>query len=868
MTEENKKESPFIVSIGASAGGLEVLKNFFMHSLPNEKIAYVIITHLSPDHISILPELLRLYTSMKVLPIDNQQKIMANHIYVLPPGKKVTIHQGVLKLIEQSSNIHPKLPIDFFWNSLAKDQGQKVICIILSGMGHDGTLGLRTLRENGGIVIAQIVKTALYEAMPQSAINTGLVDYILLPEDMYNFIAKYIAHFSDDSITLEKSISTELQQVLTFIKNKTEQDFSLYKPNTILRRIQRRMDALQISKLSDYLYYLYQYPEETNTLFKELLIHVTNFFRDPEAFEQLNKSLIEKCLKNKPQNSSLRVWVPACSTGEEVYSIAIMIYESMSRLKLNFDVQIFGTDIDSEAIKKARAGVFPATIKFDITPERLHKFFTIEKNVYTINPAIRRMIIFAVHNTIKDPPFTNLDLLSCRNLFIYLAAPLQKKILSLFHYSLNQNGLLFLGMSESINGAINFFDVIDNKSKIFQRNKNRSSLLSTKYIAFSNPSSVIINKISERIMPEIDQKLSNSIKSILLEYYTPSCVVVDDKGTIVYVHGRTGKFLEFSTGEARLLFFDMIRPELKARLHSAMGNAYKQQKEITLNNLYIKANGYIQHICVRIRPLSQIVSTKNKLLLIVFEEVINKEADNTGKKSQKSTQLEQELTHTRENLQITIEELETSNEELRFSNEELQSTNEELQSTNEERETSKEELQSLNEELSTVNSELEIRIEQLSTTNDDIKNLLDSTDIAAIFLDKNLCIKRFTPKSSEIINLIASDVGRPISHIVSNLKYEKLVDDSRKVLKTLEPITTETIDKNGLWYDVRIIPYRTITNYIDGVVITFIDIHAQKQAEDGLHLNEKNLSLLNEKNNELLHCIALLIMNQNNVKET
>ena len=530
----------------------------------------------------------------------------------------------------------------------------------------------------------------------------------------------------------------------------------------------------------------------------------------------------------------------------------------MELLKLNLNVQIFGTDIDSDAVEIARSGFFPASIKSYMTPERLQRFFTVENGLYKINPEIRTMSIFALQNMIKDPPFIKLDLISCRNLLIYFSSELQKKILPLFHYSLNQNGLLLLGASETVGSSVDFFNVLEKKWKIYQRNKSCSSFQSARYIRFLTQQSEV--KTTEAIMQEIEPNLSNIIKGILLKYYTPSCVVIDKQGSIVYVYGHTGQFLEFSTGEARLLFLDMIRPELKAKLHIAIGKAFNQQKEITLNNLQLKANEEIKFIHVKIRPISETEHSKGKLLLIIFEEIITpivKETlDGKGRGHTKTIQLQQELKYTKENLQTTIEELETSNEELKSSNEELQSTIEELQSTNEEIETSKEELQSLNEEFSTVNTELENRIEQLSSANDDIKNLLDSTDIATIFLDKNLCIKRYTPKSTEIINLIATDVGRPISHIVSNLQYDKLVDDSRTVLKILKPIMTDSVDKSGHWYVIRIIPYRTLTNYIDGVVVTFINIHAQKQAENKLKLIEKERSIIDDMNSVLLDSIA------------
>ncbi|WP_133137925.1 CheR family methyltransferase [Legionella rowbothamii] len=853
--DDEALSSPFIVAIGASAGGLESLKTFFMHSFENANIAYVIITHLSPTHESHLPELLQSCTSIKVESISNHQKILGNHIYVLPPGKLVTIQRGELELIDPNTQPIKKLPIDFFLAALAQDQGKKAICIILSGMGHDGSIGLRVLRENGGLVIAQNTQSARFEGMPKSAINTGLVDYILPPEKIYSFLIKYIAHLNNKIATLDESIFDEIQKILKLIKHHTGHDFSLYKSNTLFRRIQKRLGALCIHNLSDYIYYIHQHPSELNILFKELLINVTSFFRDPDAFEVLKKELLEKILAHKDKNRDLRIWVPGCSTGEEAYSIAIIVYECMQSLKLNYNVQIFGTDIDEDAIKIARAGVYPLSINADISSERLQQFFIKDNDSYKINIEIRKMIIFAVQNIIKDPPFTRLDLLSCRNLFIYLSSELQKKIFPLLHYSLLPKGLLFLGTSETIGSSSNFFNTVDKKWKIFERNQRKSSFISNREITFKNdlPTNATI---LENNMQDTEQNLSNLIKNILLKYYVPACVVIDEKGMIVYVYGKTSKFLEFPSGEVRLSFLDMIRPELRSVLHSAIHKAFEQQKEIILDNLQIKENDVLKYINIKIRPINK-NTLSNKLLLILLEDTpqaINEKIE-PQTKDKKVTQLEQELKYTKENLQTTIEELETSNEELKSSNEELQSTNEELQSTNEEIETSKEELQSLNEELSTVNTELENRIELLSSANDDIKNLLDNTELATIFLDKNLCIKRFTPKATEIINLIATDVGRPVSHIVSNLEYEKLVEDARTVLQTLEPISKEGIDKKGHWYVIRIIPYRTVSGHIEGVVVTFLNIHSQKKAENKLCTLENELTILKESNTTLLNAI-------------
>ncbi|MDX1838367.1 hypothetical protein DIZ81_10950 [Legionella taurinensis] len=853
----------FIVTIGASAGGLETLRTFFSCPSIQANMAFVVITHLNPKQPSMLPELLQSCTALTVVSISNEEVVRPNHVYVLPPGKNVMIHHGILRLIEPKTPDELKMPIDYFLRFLALDKKGKGICIILSGTGNDGTAGLRTLREQGGLIIVQSAASARYDGMPKSAINTGLVDYILLPEKMYPFLLDYIAHFHDKNIVLLDSVAEEINQILVLLNNHTGHDFSLYKPNTIFRRIQKRLHILQIDDLFFYIKYLYQNPNELDTLFKELLINVTNFFRDPEAFEVLKKIILEKVMDNKPQDYSLRVWIPGCSTGEEAYSIAILLQECMDRVKQRFNIQIFGTDIDQDAIEIARTGVFPSSISSEVSQERLERFFVKEGDTYKINIDTRKMIIFAAQNLIKDPPFTKLDLLSCRNLLIYLTSQLQKRILPLFHYSLKPNGVLFLGTSETIGGSGDLFTILDRRWKIFERKGGATSFQAVIDLPSSTPLSEFSSmKVTEKIMYENEPNLTLIIEQLLLKKYTHPCVVIDDDGSIVYIYGRTSRFLEFAAGEARLHFLEMVRPELKAKVSLAIRNAASQKKEIVFNALQYKDHAEIKYLNLKVRPIFEAEALHKKLLMIVFEEIATfgqnhekgrRRLETKDELEKKITQLDQELKYTKESLQTTIEELETSNEELKSSNEELQSTNEELQSTNEEIETSKEELQSLNEELTTVNAELESRIEQLSSANDDIKNLLDNTEIATIFLDKDLCIKRFTPKATEIINLISSDVGRPISHIVSNLQYDNLVDDARTVLQTLEPTTREVMDKSEHWYVVRIIPYRTVTNVIDGVVITFLNIHAQKKAENASLALEKEVLTLSEINQMLLN---------------
>jgi two-component system CheB/CheR fusion protein len=651
--------------------------------------------------------------------------------------------------------------------------------------------------------------------------------------------------------TLDECTPDELNKIYSLIKNKTTHDFSLYKTKTICRRIYKRMHALQINAVADYIYYIHQAPDEIILLFNELLINVTNFFRDPDAFEKLKKALLEQLSQHK--DSCFRVWVPGCSTGEEAYSIAIILQECMNLLKVRFEVQIFATDIDEEAIATAREGIFSSNITNDVSPERLHTFFTKNGNTYKIDMSVRKTIIFAVQNIIIDPPFTKLHLLSCRNLLIYLTSALQKKILPLFHYSLKAHGLLFIGPAENIGDVSDCFTVVSKRWNIYGRIAGVGRLTPTLSLFPTNKLPDIKElAMTKKLTGEMEPHLSHLVKNILAKKYTPAFIILNEKGDIVYIYGRTSKFLEFASGQVHLHFMDMIHPELKSPFHAAIQRASAQRKEITLHKIRFIDQNIPKYINATIQPIIETDVTQQKLLLIIIEDTVIHEHEVSAnhalkadrREDPKIIQLEHDLIITKESLQTTIEELETSNEELKSSNEELQSTNEELRS--------------LNEELTTVNSELENRIEQLSSANDDIKNLLDNTEIATIFLDKDLCIKRFTPKSTFIINLIPSDVGRPISHIVSNLKYKKLIEDARTVLKTVEPFTTDAMDKNGHWYEIKIIPYRTVTNLIDGVIITFLNVHEKKQAEHQLKTFESDINML-QSLNQTLDDITLIL---------
>lgn len=846
LSSTGKDKTVFpIVGIGASAGGLNAFENFFKHMPSDAGIAFVLVSHLDPKHVSIMPELIQKHTKMQVLSVEDGVEVQPNAIYVIPPNKFIAILHGTLYLMEPTSNHGSRLPIDAFFRSLAKDQGSNAIGIILSGTGTDGTLGLKEIRGAGGMVMVQDPQVAAYDGMPRSAVATGMVDFILPPEKMPGQLLTYLKHSTIRQVVTATSLSGKmpeaLQKVFILLRSHTGYDLSLYKQSTICRRIERRMNVNQIDTIANYVRYLEENPDEVKILFKELLIGVTNFFRDPGAFEVLEKKVLPELLRGKPKDYCLRAWVPGCSSGEEAYSLAIILREYMNVHKHYFKVQIFGTDIDSDAIGTARGGVYPGSIISDVTPARLKQFFLHEDAFYRVRKEIREMVIFAVQNVINDPPFTKMDLICCRNLLIYLGPELQRKVIPLFHYSLNPQGILFLGTSESIGQFLNLFTVIDNKSKVFQ--SRGSAFASRTLVTFpltSHEYDSTVKESSPDVGETIKASTSKMFEKILLENYTPACVIINEKSEVLYIHGRTGKYLEPASGEPNFNLLHMARQGLGVKLSNAIRKAVNDKQEAHAHNIQVKDNGGFQTVNVTVTPIKE--PALSGLFLVVFEpaspaaQTIQKKTKRVAriKEDKRIEELEEELLHTRESLQIAMQEMDSFNEELKSANEELQSTNEELQSTNEETETSKEELQSLNEELVTVNAELEGRINELSKVNDDLKNLLETTSTATIFLDTGLCVTLFTPQATEIINLINTDIGRPIKDIVSNLQYEHLVHDADEVLTTLVRMEKEVVNDKGCWYNMRISPYRTLDNVIGGVVITFDEItglkHIQQQA--------------------------------------
>ncbi|WP_019867065.1 chemotaxis protein CheB [Methylovulum miyakonense] len=831
-----------IVGIGASAGGLEALEEFFRHAPVNGGMAFVIVQHLDPSHTSLLAEILQRSTKMKVIEAQDQILVEANCVYVIPPNRDMAIFHGMLQLSTPDEPRGHRLPIDAFLRSLAEDQQENAVGIILSGTGTDGTQGLRAILGGGGITLVQEPGTAKYDGMPSSAIQAGYASHVMavdkMPEALLSDFRSIYAYTAPPATPKSaKGINRILMQLRTI----TGHDFSLYKKSTIGRRIERRMAQHTIEDADVYARYLKENPAEVNALFKELLINVTNFFRDPEAFATLETEILPKLCQDKPDNYVFRAWVAGCATGEEAYSIAILLRELMDKSHQEFKIQIYSTDLSEEVIAVARAGIYPPNIAQDVNPERLRRFFIKEDKGYRVKKEIREMVVFAIQNVIKDPPFTKLDLLSCRNLMIYLEAELQNRLIPAFHYALKPGGVLFLSPSESIGNHTDLFSSLNRKWKFYRATHSITSsravmshVVSWTAETGDKPSEEAMNKPKDTNFAELTRR-------VLVQYYAPPSVVTDGKGDILYVHNDTGRYLRPAPGQATLNIIEMAREGLELELRSAL-RAAADDKTLTLNKLVqVKTNGGFSTVSLSVRPLP-ITDGNQNLLLVSFQDIANPTLKPSRKRIAKPAELgridelEQELAYLKESYQAGMEEQQASNEELKSANEEMQSTNEELQSTNEELETSKEELQSVNEELITVNAELQAKIEQLARMQNDMKNLLDNTNIGTVFLDEHMVIRRFTREATQLYRLVATDVGRPLNDIKSNLEGEELLSKAQAVLESLVPFEQEVQIQNGAWFLVRIQPYRTLDNVIEGVVLTFTDISKRVAAETAVQL--------------------------------
>jgi two-component system, chemotaxis family, CheB/CheR fusion protein len=816
-----------IAAIGASAGGLEAFEKFFRNVPPDPDVAFVIVQHLAPDHESVLPRLLARYTGMPVEQVQDHTEVSPNQVYVIPPNASLVIKHRVLRLSVPAEPRGHRTPIDRLFRSLAEDQGENAVCIILSGTGTDGTLGLRAIKEHGGMAMAQTLESAKYDAILRSAIATGLVDHVVTAEEMPAKLLEYATHLKSlngKPFSIRKQLAAHLGKIMVLLRRKTGHDFGQYKETTIARRLERRMKVLRIETVEQYVDFLEQQPDEIEQLFRDLLVGVTQFFRDPEAFEALGQEVIPKLFAGKRTEDQIRVGVVGCASGEEAYSIAILLSEHLSKIEKAPQIKIFATDIDERGLEIARKGLYPASMAEHVSAERLERFFIKHDGAYQVKRQVREMCIFSMHSFIKDPPFSRLDLISCRNVMIYLGLDLQRKVIPLFHYALRPGAFLFLGPSENASAHRELFGTIDKKHRIFQRKQG----LPRPAIQFP------LSEIARPARPggkhasNEDHSLSVELERIILQRYAPACVIVKENGDAVYFSGRTGRYLQQPTGTPDINVFNMAREGLRMALRAALHRATSANQPAVQKGS-IQNDGTTSRIHVAVEPITEIQG--GGLYMISFEEPTpdgtdahDGEPGNDSRSHEAIEHLENELRSTEEHLQSTVEELETSNEELRSANEEYQSMNEELES-------SKEEMQSFNEELETVNNELNRKVAELDHANGDLQNLLDSTQIATIFLDAELRVQSFTPASTSMFPLMSGDIGRPITDLTAQFSDTGMVEDIREVVRTVSVRQRELRSPQGRQYLMRIVPYRTVHHTVDGVVITFVDVTHLKEAE-------------------------------------
>jgi two-component system CheB/CheR fusion protein len=810
---------------------------------PDIGAAFVIITHQHPSHTSLLPELLAKVTCLPVSQASDNLLLEPNHIYVNMPGCALEIVGG--RLCISDSEAGRDRAIDHFLRFLAADQAECAVAVILSGANSDGTLGIKAVKAAGGMVMVQQPSEAKYNSMPVSAIATGLVDYVLGAAEMSEKLQDYLRGSYMRTTRCPEDLAPlmpeeQMTRILVRLRELTGHDFTGYKRSTMSRRIERRMSVHRIEGADEYLGFLLANPLEAKLLMQELLISVTRFFRDPEAFQSLADKALPGLLASRPADVPLRVWVPGCATGEEAYSAAITLHEQMLKADRVPNMQVFGTDLDSRAINDARKGLYPEDIADDVSPERLERYFVQENSNYRVKQTLREKIVFAAQNLLRDPPFTKLDLIVCRNVLIYLTADVQRRLLPTFHYSLCPGGLLFLGSSETIGGLGVLFDTVDSKWKIHRRKELTTSFpplmdrnLDSRQVAGVSP---------VPITRTVQASVAAQVQRMLLARFAPASVVVDSVGNIIHVQGRTGPYLELSEGQPSNNIFQLAREGLGPALATALRQAQATNKESVRSNVRVRTNHAFTRVDIAARLIDEPEALRGLLLVTLRPSVEQQATPKSDPRPVLATTHEEELSaelqDTRNSLQATIEDLANSNEELRASNEELQSTNEELQSTNEELqstneelETSKEELQSLNEEMNTVNTEFQSKVESIEQSSNDLLNLLNSTHVACVFLDEQLKVKRYTEKAREVIRLIASDVGRPLEDLTTTLVYDRLVADCRQVLDTLVLHEAEVRDKSGHWHLLRILPYRTGENVIDGIVVTLVNIDRVKEAE-------------------------------------
>jgi len=823
-----------IVGVGCSAGGLEPLRALFQ-SMPREPgMAFVVINHLDPTKESQMAELLGNCTEMPVTQISEAVQVEPNSVYIIAPDQELVIDKGVLLPRKPQAERGHRHPVDTFLRALAEDQGLRAIAIILSGTGSNGSTGLRFIKAEGGIVIVQEPETAKFTGMPRSAIGTGNADLVLAPEKMGEALVGMAGqeHVRQPAKVIEqKEPREELRSVLSLVRVRTGKDFSGYKNSTLLRRILRRMGLHRIPTITEYLDRLRTDEEELNALLGDLTINVTGFFRDPEAWETLKKKVVEPMVQERRNGGTVRVWVPGCSTGEEAYSIAMLFTEAADKAGKRFDLRLFATDVDERVLPVARAGRYPGSIALDVREDRLGRFFDQEDDTWVVRRQLREMITFAPQNLLQDPPFSRQDLVSCRNLLIYLEPRLQKRVLGLLHFAVREGGFLFLGPAETVGPAEGLFEPISKKWRIYQR------IGPTRHDIFDFPLETPSHHAAsgENVPPERVQetfRAGEALDRALLERYAPASVLIDHRFIVQYSRGTTDEYLRPPTGEPSYNLISMAREGLQAPLRNALRKATDQRKEVSAR-AHVWRNWSMHPVRFTVTPLPK----PRSMLMVTFSELetaAHKSAEPQPEAEADQSELQAELDSTREDLRRTIEEMEAANEELKASNEEIRSMNEELQASNEELETSKEELQSLNEELNTVNSQLQSKVDELEESTADLNNLLEATHVASLFLDRDLCVRWFTPAMKDLFDLRQSDMGRPISHFAPKFHDSNFVKDAETVLRKLTPVNAEVSTDGGWTYLRQITPYQGREGRIGGVVVTFMDISERKEWENAL----------------------------------
>ncbi len=841
------KSAPFpVVGVGASAGGVEALEGLFGSMPVDTGCAFVVVTHLSPERRSLLPEIIARYTPMAVHVAKDGAEVRPNEIHVLPADAILDIHDGRLRVRELVEGRRERKPIDIFFSALAIDQGECAAGVVLSGGDGDGTLGVKAIKERGGLTLAQVSDGVApqYPSMPNTAIASGMIDLAVPVHEMGARLAEFAR-----SLTLTDAIAEPAEdgedgrprkaardEICAILRTQIGHDFSGYKEKTFLRRVQRRMQVNQIERLDTYIQRLRQDPKEVGALFRDLLINVTNFFRDADAFKVLEKQVIPKLFAGRGADDTVRVWVPGCATGEEVFSIGILMREYMDTLSAVPRVQIFATDIDDHALAVARAGRYPEALLDSVSDVRRRRFFAYENGSYMLAKDVRDLCIFSPHSVIRDPPFSRLDLISCRNLLIYFGPDVQNQVIPTFHYALRPGGYLFLGTSENVSQFAELFTPVDKKNRVFRSRDDAASTVRVPLVVSGlRPTPLAPARSGARALAGL--ALRQSVETQVLERYAPPHVVVNRDGDVVYFSSRTGKYLEATAGAPTRQLLAMARKGLRLDLRTVLREAIDTERMATRDGVVVESEeGRVQRVTLTVEPLTE-TTGEERLFLIVFDDVgallsVDDAGAVAGPPDEAALQLERELRDTRERLQSLIEEYETALEELKSSNEELVSVNEELQSTNEEMEASKEELQSLNEELHTVNAELGGKVEQLDRANSDLTNLFDSTRVATVFLDHDLIIRNYTPAASNIFNILPGDRGRPLTDLVSRVALPTLAEDVRAVFSSGESLErTIAHDRGSTHYLLRLAPYRDSERRIEGVVLTFVDITTLTQAE-------------------------------------